>query len=315
MSRSLMQNHMMVSYFKHSYLNRNKKRNGKYSIETITYTIIKCNWIYQTIWFLESMELSTLLSIKENSGIHQKTWKKNSFLAYDINLFTFSLCKITYRSSPTLACYLPAHVNARGHLVLAICTLYTIPSRNVIKLSVFYLSNHAFFSTFLPKFLYNVKVIYMDCILIFQEVSSICTASDDLPDYRTVGISEISILHDAYVSIEVIDYAAALLQSRSYGKREVSSDFTLQISESLFPEFLRHWFLHFHTKQKWQRPWKQMTLSIQINSWFILIFLFNPQDITTKMRHLRHNLIKWGICVITYLTILRYIYLYLRSES
>ena len=160
-----------------------------------------------------------------------------------------------------MACYLPAHVNARGHLVLAICTLYTIPSRNMIKLSVFYLSNHPFFSTFLPKFLYNVKVIYMDCILISQEVSSICTASDDLPDYRTVGISEISILHDAYVSIEVIDYAAALPQSRSYGKREVSSDFglhtskfRLQISESLFPEFLRHWFLHFHTKQKWQRP-------------------------------------------------------------
>ena len=143
MSRSLMQNHMMVSYFKHSYLNRNKKRNGKYSIETITYTIIKCNWIYQTIWFLESMELSTLLSIKENknSGIHQKTWKKNSFLAYDINLFTFSLCKITYRSSPTLACYLPAHVNARGHLVLAICTLYTIPSRNVIKLGILFVQS------------------------------------------------------------------------------------------------------------------------------------------------------------------------------
>ena len=47
---------------------------------------------------------------------------------------------------------------------------------------------------------------------------------------RTVGISEINILHDAYVSIEVIDYAAALLQSRSYGKREISSDFGIVIS-------------------------------------------------------------------------------------
>lgn len=199
MSRSLMQNHRMLSYFKHSYLNRNKKGIGKYSIETITYTIIKCNWIYNTTWFLEWMELSTLLSIKDNknSSIHQKTWKRWSFLTYDINWFTFSLCKITYRSSPTLTCYLPTHVNARGNFVWAIWTLYTIPSRNVIKLSVFYLSNHPFFSTFLPKFLYNVKAIYMDCILIFQEVSSIYTASDDLPDYRTVGISEISILHDA----------------------------------------------------------------------------------------------------------------------
>ena len=42
------------------------------------------------------------------------------------------------------------------------------------------------------------------------------------------------------------------------------------------------------------------SVSIQINSRFILIFLFNPQDITNKMRPLRHNLS---------LTILRYIYL------
>ena len=32
-----------------------------------------------------------------------------------------------------------------------------------------------------------------------------------------------------------------------------TSKFRLQISESLFPDFLRHWFLHFHTKQDTSR--------------------------------------------------------------
>jgi Ulp1 family protease len=71
-----------------------------------------------------------------------------------------------------------------------------------------------------------VKAIYMDCILIFQEVSSIYTASDDLPAYITVGISAISILHDTYVSMEVIDYAAALLQRQftlTFGMRPPST--------------------------------------------------------------------------------------------
>jgi hypothetical protein len=95
----------------------------------------------------------------------------------------------------------------------------------------------------------------------------------------------------------------------SYGKREISSDFRLRTSHFevqtsdfgiVISGFSPSLVLAYSHQTKIAAPMKaDDSVSIQINSWFILIFLFNPQDIK----------IKWGICVIAYLTISRYIYL------
>jgi len=51
----------------------------------------------------------------------------------------------------------------------------------------------------------------------------------------------------------------------------------LQISESLFPDFLRHWFLHFHTKQKIPLAFRRIPKACA-TMWVLLAF---PNNIYT----------------------------------